>query len=217
MKASLAAVRAGATDNEIADVGTSEMILAGSEFFSVQPIVTTGHRSAWGHQTYGRVAVDTGDAVFIEFGASYKRYTAPLMRTAVAGRRPPEMSERAEAVKLVLNAALAAVRPGSTCGSVARAAIAAAKGLRPELRPDPEQSVGYSIGCSFPLTWGEYSTYLQRDNDTVLVPNMAFHISAGIRIPGSYGVTLSEAVGVTAIGSELLSPGVVRDLVVAPG
>jgi Xaa-Pro aminopeptidase len=212
MKASLAAVRAGVTDNEIAAAGTAEMVRSGSEFFSVQPIVTTGVRSAWGHQTYRRTTVQPGDAVFIEFGASYLRYTAPLMRTAVAGRPTRAMADRALAVREVLDATLGAIRPGITCGDVARATLAAAARLPTTLRPEAAQTFGYSLGCSFPPTWGEYTTYLQAGNLTPLVPNMAFHVHYGLRAPGEYGVTLSEAVAVTAGGIEVLSPGVERGL-----
>ena len=68
INASLEAIRPGVLDNDVARVGYDAMIAAGSEFMSVQPIVSSGKRTSYGHTTYRRVPLEVGDNVFLEFG-----------------------------------------------------------------------------------------------------------------------------------------------------
>jgi len=79
-----AVIRAGVVDHEIARAGASSMLGAGSEFMSMQPIVTTGARSGIIHTNHA------GYEVFTELGAVRRRYTAPMMRTAVVGQASPQ-------------------------------------------------------------------------------------------------------------------------------
>ena len=72
-------------DNDVARVGYDAMIAAGSEFMSVQPIVSSGIRTSYGHTTYRRIPLEFGDNVFLEYAGAHQRYTAPMMRTAVIG------------------------------------------------------------------------------------------------------------------------------------
>ncbi len=78
------APEAGVVDHEIARAGASSMLGAGSEFMSMQPIVTTGARSGIIHTNHA------GYEVFTELGAVRRRYTAPMMRTAVVGQASPQ-------------------------------------------------------------------------------------------------------------------------------
>ena len=62
--ASLQAIRPGVTDNELARVGYSTIIGAGSEFMSTDPIVTTGARASWHHTTFRRLPLNAGGRGF---------------------------------------------------------------------------------------------------------------------------------------------------------
>ncbi len=50
IEGSMAAIRPGATDNDVCRAGFDAMVGAGSDFLSIQPIVTTGRRTGGGHQ-----------------------------------------------------------------------------------------------------------------------------------------------------------------------
>ena len=91
LKAARAAVIPGTTDNDVAAAGARALIEAGSEFMSMQPIVTTGVRSSFIHCNHRRTVIEAGDPVFLEFGSAWYRYTAPMMQTVVAGGQPMVM------------------------------------------------------------------------------------------------------------------------------
>ena len=122
INASLEAIRPGILDNDVARVGYDAMIAAGSEFMSVQPIVSSGKRTSYGHTTYRRVPLEVGDNVFLEFGGVHQRYTAPMMRTAVIGEPSPEILRVTEAVKETVSTIIEEARPGRTGHDVAMAA-----------------------------------------------------------------------------------------------
>jgi len=97
LRAAEAIIEPGITDNEVAAEGARALLAAGSEFMSLQPIVTCGQRSSVIHVNHKRTVIEAGDPVFLEFGSAYQRYTAPMMRTAVAGRATTQMHQIAEA------------------------------------------------------------------------------------------------------------------------
>jgi Xaa-Pro dipeptidase len=74
--------------------------------------------------------------------------------------------------------------------------------------------LGYSIGIGYPPDWGERTVSLRRDDPTVLVENMTFHVIAGMWMQG-YGFETSEAIRVTADGVETFAD-VPRNLVLRP-
>jgi Xaa-Pro aminopeptidase len=70
-----------------------------------------------------------------------------------------------------------------------------------------------------PPTWNEQLFYLAEDNKNVLMPGMVFHLVPFLRVPGKYGVALSETILITESGCEVLTdvPGSPpRDLIVIP-
>uniref|UniRef100_UPI0035651411 M24 family metallopeptidase n=1 Tax=Halomonas sp. TaxID=1486246 RepID=UPI0035651411 len=89
LRAAEAIIAPGVTDNEVAAEGSRALLAAGSEFMSLQPIVTSGRRISIIHVNHKRRVIEADDPVFLEFGSAFQRYTAPMMRTAVAGRAHP--------------------------------------------------------------------------------------------------------------------------------
>ncbi|MEE9199311.1 MAG: Xaa-Pro peptidase family protein [Dehalococcoidia bacterium] len=213
IEASLAAIKTGVTDNDVAKVGLEALVGAGSEFMSTQPIVTSGHRSGWIHTNHRRVLLKVGDTVFLEFGGCYQRYTAPLMRTAIIGRPAEEVVRVTEAVKDTVNRLLEAIRPGRTCHEVAQ------EGHKGFAHIDSEVFFsgvyGYNVGVGFPPSWSEGLTFLAEGIDQPLHPGMAFHLPICLRAPGRFGVGLSETIVVTETGCEILTEQA-RDLKVVP-
>lgn len=201
MQHAIEAVAVGKTDNDVAAVASETLIRLGSEYQCYQPIVTVGRRSGIPHSTFQRRRIGPGDAVFMEFGACLRRYSAPQLRTAVAGAASPKLRRLFEMCRRSVEASLAAMRPGVTGDAVARAAAEA-------MGPLPRGWVwhgihGYSIGLGFPPEWADcLEVEISLGSEAVLQPGMTFHCSTSIRDPGKVGATCSETVLITKHGCE---------------
>jgi Xaa-Pro dipeptidase len=204
MAAALKAVRSGATENAAAKAAYGGMMDAGSDFMAGDPIVTSGWRSGVAHTTFANRTIEPGDAVLIELGGCCRRYFGPLMRSAAVPPVSGKIRRMSETIVAALDAAIAAIRPGVTSGSVDAACreVLEQAGYEPYFR----KRTGYSVGVAFAPDWGEgHITSLRRDDPTVLEPGMVFHIPPALRVPGEYGVGFSETVLVTGSGSEVLT------------
>lgn len=203
IQAAEALIQPGVTDQQLAAAGSAAMIEAGGEFMSLQPIVTTGWRSSVIHCNHQRHTVNKGDPVFLEFGAAWHRYTAPMMRTRVAGTPTAEMQTMAAVIRETHAALLEHMRPHQTIDAAAAAADAA-------LAPVADQAFfsgvyGYAVGIQFPPSWVEGSGYIARGIETPFVENMVFHLPLMLRVPGQWGIGLSNTVRVTVNGGEPLT------------
>lgn len=203
IQAAEALIQPGVTDQQLAAAGSAAMIEAGGEFMSLQPIVTTGWRSSVIHCNHQRHTVNNGDPVFLEFGAAWHRYTAPMMRTRVAGTPTAEMQTMAAVIREIHAALLEHMRPHQTIDAAAAAADAA-------LAPVADQAFfsgvyGYAVGIQFPPSWVEGSGYIARGIETPFVENMVFHLPLMLRVPGQWGIGLSNTVRVTVNGGEPLT------------
>lgn len=195
-----AIVRPGITDSEVAAAGAEAMLAAGSEFMSMQPIVTAGVRSSVIHTNHKRHRIAEGEPVFLEFGASYQRYTAPMMRTVIAGKPTARMRELFDGCRRMYDALLKAMRPGKSFDMAAINAEEAMASLTGEVFFSGV--FGYSVGAQFPPSWVEGTGYIARGVPQVFQPGMVFHLPLCLRIPGEWGMGCSDTVRVTEQGAE---------------
>lgn len=198
LRAAEAIIEPGITDNAVAAEGARAMLAAGSEFMSLQPIVTSGQRSSVIHINHKRTPIKAGDPVFLEFGSAYQRYTAPMMRTAVAGKASAEMHEISEVCRALYTVLKETMRPGNTFDDAARAAETI-------LAPHADRVFfsgvfGYSVGAQFPPSWVEGTGYIARGLERRFEENMVFHLPLCLRLPGVWGIGISDTVQVTANG-----------------
>ena len=204
MRAAVDAVAARRTENDVAAACYAAMIAAGGEFFSSQPIITSGPKSGIAHTTFQRRVLRPGDPVLIEIGAVWNRYTAPLMRTAVVGEPAPEIRRMFDACRAALDASIEAVRPGARSQDVQAAcqSVIDRFGYEPNFR----KRVGYSVGVGFGPGWGEGHIFdLKRHDERPLRPGMVLHLVPAMRQSGAFGVGVSETVTVTDTGVEILT------------
>ncbi|MFD2437028.1 M24 family metallopeptidase [Modicisalibacter luteus] len=197
--AAIEAVGSGVLDSEVAAEGARALYAAGSEFMSMQPIVTSGQRSSVIHLNHKRCRINENDPVFLEFGAAWQRYTAPMMRTVVAGTPSMEMIRVFDTCRYIFDALLDAMRPGEPFDSAARAAERA-------LAPLQDQAFfsgvfGYTVGAQFPPSWVEGSGFIARGHSRTFEPGMVFHLPLCLRIPGQWGIGCSDTVCVTEDGA----------------
>lgn len=204
MAAALQSVAPGVSENDIAAAGASAMLKAGSEFMSLQPIVVSGPRSSVIHLNHQQRQVKQGDPVFIEFGAVFRRYTAPQMKTAIAGVAPsPAMLHLRDHCLAIYEALTMTMVPGNTFDEAAQRAEAA-------FAPVAEQAFfsgvfGYSVGATFPPSWVEGTGYIARGETRQFQENMVFHLPICLRIPGQWGIGLSNTVVVGPNGAQPLT------------
>ncbi|MEX2473958.1 M24 family metallopeptidase [Marinobacter sp.] len=203
LKEAIAVIRPGVTDNEIAAVGAQALLAAGSEFMSMQPIVTVGPRSGIIHTNHRRCAVEAGNPVFLEFGAAWKRYTAPMMQTVVAGEPTHSMRRVFDGCRRVVDALLDAIRPGVSFDVAAQAAEKALAPLAGEVFFSGV--FGYTVGAQFPPSWVEGSGFIARGQSSRFQPGMVFHLPICLRMPGHWGIGCSETVLITDNGAEPLT------------
>ncbi len=145
-----------------------------------------------------------GDIVFLEHSGCIKRYSAAMMRTAFLGRPPAVVERTADVILEGLARAIAAIRPGATSGEVDAACRGTILGAG---FADYTHETGYSIGVCYPPGWNEsHIMNLHPGDDTVLEPNMVFHLVPSLIIPEMCGhVGFSDTVVVTENGNEVLT------------
>jgi Xaa-Pro aminopeptidase len=211
IRAAQAALATASTDSELAAASAQAMHAAGGEYFSMQPIFTTGHRSGLVHLNHKRIPLKAGDNVFMEVGGVYNRYCSPVMRTSVLGEPSAAVRQLESISKRSFELLQREVRAGRTGHDVS---VAIGKELR-QLEGAGSYYhgyFGYSVGISFPPHWGDGPMYIAEDWHHELKPGMTFHTARANRIPGRVGVGISETIVVTETGCEVLTEGMPREL-----
>ena len=200
MAAAMDAAVEGDNDNAVAAAASEAMLRAGSEYFCVSPIVTSGARSGILHSSHKRRELRRGDSVCVEIGACYQRYTTPLMRTASIGTPSAGVQRLADACLRALDCVLEALRPGLTGHEVAEAGWKGIATAGEELVF--HGCFGYGIGAGFPPTWADRTGFIMSGQHTPIQPGMVFHHPVALRRLGEHGVMFSETTMVTETGCE---------------
>ena len=202
--AGFGAIRAGATDSDVAAEVAAELIRNHSLGFSVYPIVSAGYRAGMPHNSNCGYIIRDGDPVFIECSPSLHWYHAPLMRTAAVGEVSQQVRDFAALEQDMLGSMLDAVRPGVLASDIAKTGQKFIAPIREKILF--HEVYGYPVGIGFPPTWGEESGFaLVVSNHRPLETGMVFHIPMTLRINGELGVGLSHTFAVTEDSCEVFS------------
>jgi Xaa-Pro dipeptidase len=173
----------------------------GGDYPAIVPMMPTGEKTSAPHLTWTDEPYKKNQSVNLELAACRHRYHSPLARTAYLGENPPQkLSSLAAHTVEGLNLTLDAIKPGLRCEEVElvwRQHIAKA-GLEKESR------IGYAMGLNYPPDWGEHTASLRPGDNTVLTPNMTFHMILGMWMD-NYGFECSESFRVTESGCETLA------------
>ncbi len=204
MRAAIDACAVGATENDVAAAAMAAMVRAGSEYFPIDPIVTSGYRAGIPHTTFERRRLEVNDTVLLEMTACCGRYIAPLMRAVSLGEPAVEVRRRFGLCREGLEQAIASMRPGATAEEVDHACqtVMVEAGVYESFR----KRTGYSAGFAFPPGWNEgHIISLRKGDATRLEPGMVFHMPPALRDYGVGCVGVSETVLVTPSGCETLT------------
>ena len=175
--------------------GTKEF---GGDYSSIVPMLPTGKGTSASHLTWTEDQFQVGEASIVELAGVNKKYHCPMARTIFLGKPDQEKIDTMKKTNEALQAGIDLVKPGNTANDVAQAfwKILDKYGIEKTSR------TGYSIGIGYPPDWGEHTFNISKGDQTVLQPNVTFHMIAVMQF-GSWGVETSEAIRVTGKGAEL--------------
>ncbi len=222
MVAAQAACAPGASRAEVAGVFLAALCDGGASggfdyrngidpIFQPMPV----HRDGGPRTSTGHVAFPTGvdnpvfaegDLVWVDAGVGWHGYMSDFGRTWVVGRDPnPAEQSLFDRWMAVLEASLAAVRPGATLGDVARAARAVEPGETPWL---PQFYLAHGTGlesAEMPMIGTDLGSAF--DDGYELVAGMVLVFEPVIWVDGVGGYRAEEIVAVTGGGWRLLGGG----------
>jgi len=212
--AAIEAVCDGATDYEISAAYHNRMILEGSEYPGFGPFFRPTTRLGEEHTTWRGERFATGDAVFMETCAAYRKYQAPMGRLVYVGAAPEGAEKSAELAIDGMQALCAALKPGARAGDAYAAwrEVAASAGLHDYER----HHCGYMVGIGFPPSWtgGSMVTSLFPGSDRRLEVGMVFHAHSWFTNTDVVDYFISNTVLLTEDGAEILTSHTPEPLIV---
>jgi Xaa-Pro dipeptidase len=199
MRAGVDTIREGVRQNDAAAAIFAALVRGTDEYGGHHPeglMMPTGARASAPHLVWTDDPLRPGEMTNIELAGCRFSYHAGLSRTVVVGMPPAKLIDLAAATAEGMAAALDAARAGVTCEAV-EAVYQRMIGKYGFAKPS---RIGYSIGIGYPgMGWGEDTASLQPGDQTVLEPNMTFHLMLGMWMEG-WGLVLSETFRVTEAG-----------------
>lgn len=194
---------AGRSELELAGEVYHALLTAGSGLAASPINLVTGDRSCFSHGAPTDRRLQRGDFGNIEYGATFKRYTATIGRQFCIGSPTSRMRELYDFVRHAADACLAEVRAGVPAVVPHEAAkrVIAETGLdhgRVHLS-------GYGLAPGFPPTWAE-PLYLFGGSTSILQAGMVITIEPPVFLGEErLGARLIDNVLVTETGYEWLT------------
>jgi len=159
-----------------------------------------GFTSAFPHGTKQKHDLHKGDIILVDGGCSVEGYQSDVTRTIVFGTPSDKQKKVFDIVLKAQQAAMNAVRPGATCGSVDAAArkVIDDAGFGPGYKYFVHR-LGHGIGLE-----GHEYPYLVKGNELELRPGMTFSNEPGIYINDEFGIRIEDCFVVTEDGGKYL-------------
>lgn len=171
----------------------------GGEYSGLTLILASGISASASHLTPTDKKFKQNEGTIIELSGVRNRYHSPLARTVYIGNPDSKTSDTLKITNEGIERAIEQVKPGNTAHDVAVAfwKVLTKYGLEKDSR------CGYPIGIGYPPDWGEHTLSIRKNDMTVLIPNVTFHLMAGMWMD-TWGLELSESIRVTENGCETL-------------
>lgn len=211
--AGLAAIRPGATENDVAAALLAASVKAGSEYTGHAPLISTDPQRPRSGATWEGKRIEAGDLMMFEPGASVQRYHGLVLRFVSVGTpRDERIVRMAQVAAEGLTAAIEFIKAGVT--SHEAAVVAKEPVRRAGLVTGSVNRCGYAVGIGYPPDWGEGRTLSILEGDhTVLEANMTFHIQNSVYYEG-LKFNISETIRITETGCEVMTTLLPRELIV---
>ena len=196
----------GMTESELATEIDRLLVAEGGEEPAFETIVAAGPNGARPHHHSGSRRITAGDPIVLDFGAFVSaalemgvgRYPGDQTRTIVVGDPPAEYERVHETVRNAQQAAIDAIEPGVTAGSIDRAARSVIEDAG--YGDAFVHRTGHGVGLEV-----HEPPYIAAGNDRELEPGMVFSVEPGIYLEGQFGVRIEDLVVVTDDGVERLN------------
>lgn len=190
-------LRAGQTELEVAVMIGSAIGEHGGTL-SFESLVQSGPNSALPHMRPTSRTLTGGDLVLLDFGAAFDGYRADTTRIAVVGEPSARHKEIHNLVLEAHDAAIAAVRAGTTTGAVDAAArqVIDAAGMGDRFF----HRVGHGLGLE-----AHEDPSLDPGTATLLEAGMVFTIEPGVYVAGWGGVRIEDDLVVERSGCKVLT------------
>jgi Xaa-Pro aminopeptidase len=190
---------ARSTEQEFALALDTAMRRHGAEGSAFETIVAAGPNSAKPHHRPTGRAVEPGDPVVVDFGATYEGYRSDMTRTFSVGGQPAgELARVFEVVRVSQAGGVAAVGPGAGAkdvDDVCRKVIADA-GWGEAF----EHGTGHGVGLDI-----HEAPTVSPLGTAILSPGVVVTVEPGVYIPGVGGVRIEDTLVVTEDGSRALT------------
>ena len=199
LEATLAAVKAGMTEHEVATLLVRHLADMGGHGVSFEPLVLGGDNSARPH---GKLRHDyplqRGDALIFDFGTNIEGYPADITRTVFIEEADEEARNLYAAVLHANTLGRETARPGLACGKLDEVVTQALRdaGYGQYLK----HRTGHGLGLDI-----HEAPWITRGNEMPLEPGMVFTIEPGLYKAGALGVRVEDNVVVTDDGVESLT------------
>ena len=192
-------IRSGISESQVAGELEFEARKAGIEQMAFPTIVASGERSALPHGRASAALIPAKGFVVCDFGVILAGYCSDMTRTVHVGRPQTEARRVYEAISEAQQAALEAVKPGTTVGEVDQAARRLLH--KRHLGRYFTHSTGHGVGLEI-----HEAPRLAAGRKELLRPGMVITIEPGVYVPGKHGVRIEDTVVVTETGCEILTP-----------
>jgi Xaa-Pro dipeptidase len=207
MQATLAQIKIGMTELELANELVIQLLRHGSEpEVPFAPIVASGPNSALPHASPSARKLRKGDVLILDWGAAYESYFSDLTRTFGIGKPGRQLQEVHQVVFQANLAAREAVFPGSPCSEIDQAARSVIE--RAGYGEHFIHRTGHGLGLE-----AHEPPYIRSDNSQEVLQGMLFTIEPGIYLPAIGGVRIEDDVVVTEAGVRSLS-SLPRELII---
>lgn len=170
----------------------------GADGPSFDTMVLTGTNTALPHGVPGSRKIAEGDLLMFDLGVFAGGYASDITRTFAVGQISSEQERIYNTVLAANEAAIRAVKPGVTYGSIDKAArsVIDEAGYGPAFL----HRLGHGLGMDV----HEYPS-IHGLNEELLTSGAVFTIEPGIYVPGVGGVRIEDDVFVTDNGVEVLT------------
>lgn len=200
----------GRTELAVAGEVYRALFSAGSGIAASPINLVSGERSGFSHGAPTLRCLMRGDFGSVEYGATFKRYTATIGRQFCLGPPTARMRELYDVVRAAVEACIAEIRPNVPAvvpHEAARRVIEEAGLSRGRVHTS-----GYGLAPGFPPTWGE-PLHMLGGSPYLLAAGMVLSVEPPIFLGDErLGARIIENVEVTETGARVLSQ-ISRDLI----
>jgi Xaa-Pro dipeptidase len=196
--------RPGSLDTQVAAAGLSVILGGGGDAPPAGPLVNSGPRALYGRGVCGEHIVEEQDQVTLEFAATYHRYNACIMRTAVVGAPLPQHREMFTVVRDAIGAMTEAAQPGRPVGEIDDAHRRVFDEAGHQV--NRFAACGYSLGATYRPIWMDVPPMLYSGNPTPAQSGMVLFLHAMLADPDTgVAMSLGHTLVVAEDGAEVLS------------